>query len=402
MTVSSRKTLMIPGPSEPDVEILNALSRPVYPHYGPDWSEIYRDTCEEAKKLFQTGGDVIILNCSGSAGVEMGIVNLAEPGEKVLNIRNGFFSEISEDVITKCGMTAINLDVEWGDAANPNVVADTLKKSKDIKMMYCVHNDTMTGAVNPVRELGKVATEFNIPFAVDFVSSYGGMELDVDNSHVDISVGYSSKALGAINGAVPIAIQPRVWEMIKKRRKPFPGRFLNLATWRSAIDDWGSWGHPFPSGQPTSVIVAMREAIKIALREGLQNRYRRHRICREATHAAVKAMGLEVFTREEVASDTVSVIKVREGTDKRILSTMSSKHGVIIGGGVSKVAGKPVSKGIAKVAGKVIRIGHMGNTAQPKYVLPALAALELTLQEIGEDLKPGSGVAAATEVFRKL
>jgi len=387
--MSSRKMLMIPGPTEAEPETLHALCSPVIPHYGKEWGEIYADTCTDAKKFFQTKGDVILLNAPGMAGVELAIANLIEPGSKVLNVLNGFFGEISLDVIRRHEAIPVNVEAQYGKAINPDDVRRTMRKERDIKLLFAVHNETSTGAVNPIKELGEIAREFDVPFVVDFVSSFGGMEIKMDEWGVAIAIGYSSKSLSGINGVTPIAIQPSVWEMVSKRKNPMRGRFLNLSVWRQFIDEWGSWGHPHPSSMPTSVIMSLRTAMWVALKEGLDRRYRRHRTAAEAMRAGVKSMGLQIHTDERVASSTLTVVKTTPEIEAKLREIMYSKYSILIGGGLSKLTKK------------TFRIAHMGTSASPHYVLPTLASLAMSLRELGVKVDLESGVSHASEVFER-
>jgi aspartate aminotransferase-like enzyme len=385
--MSSRKMLMVPGPTEVEADTLDALARPVVPHYGTEWGETYKDTCEDLKKFFQTKGDVILLNAPGMAGVELAIANLIEPGSKVLNVLNGFFGEWSSDVIKRHKGIPIDVEVEYGKAISPDEVRSVMRKEHDIKLLFAVHNESSTGAVNPIRELGEIAREFRVPFAVDFISSFGGTEIKMDDWGVTIAVGYSSKALGGINGVTPVALQPSVWESVRNRSDPMTGRFLNLNVWRKFIDEWGSWGHPHPTSMPTSVIMALRAAIAAALKEGLDRRYKRHRIAAEAMRAGAKSMGLQIYTDERVASNTLTVLKTTPDIEAKLREIMYSRYDILIAGGLSKLAKK------------TLRIAHMGTSASPHYILPTLTCLAMSLRTLGIKVNLESSVYQASEVF---
>ena len=111
---------------------------------------------------------------------------------------------------------------------------------------------------------------------LDAISTFGGMEVRTDEWGADYVIGYASKAIGGVFGAQPVAIGPASWEAAKHNKARIHSLFLDLNAWREAIEKDGSWGHPYPSSMPTSVIVALRKAVDLALKEGLQNRYERH------------------------------------------------------------------------------------------------------------------------------
>jgi (S)-ureidoglycine-glyoxylate aminotransferase len=138
---------------------------------------------------------------------------------------------------------------------------------------------------------------------------------------------------------------------------------------------------------PTTVILAMSEAVRLALGEGLDKRYRRHYVASRALREGCRKIGLTPLVEEEIRSNTVTVIGVPEGSDVKIRDIMEKKFNIMIGFGLSKLKGRSV------------RIATMGLTASPFYVLPTLSALEATLAEIGLPVTEGAAVAEASKVF---
>jgi len=132
----------------------------------------------------------------------------------------------------------------------------------------------------------------------------------------------------------------------------------------------------------------MRVAVRLILEEGLPHRFRRHAVAAGALRAGVAAMGLEMFPDASILSNTVSSIKAPRGIDTAaVVSTMRDRYGVLVG------------TGLDKIRTTTLRIGTMGITASPQYVLPALSALELALRDLGYKAEPGAGVGAAQAAF---
>jgi len=382
----TRKLLMIPGPSEAYPDVVAELARPVLPHYGEDFGPIYTDTCEKAKSLFGTRQSVILLPGPGAAALELAVVNLVGPGDKALVCVNGWFSDLFRDLAERYGATVLVERADYGKAVPAEQVRRRLEKEKDVRAVFVVQNDTSTGVLHPLKEIGQAAREHGAFFAVDAVSLFGGGEVRADEWNIDICIGYPSKALGAINGIVPVMIGDRTWKAVAERKGPIPARFLDLQLWAKHIKEWASWGHPFPTSQPASLVVALRKALEMALEEGLEARYRRHQLGGQAVRAAVRAMGLELLAEEKVASPTVTVVIFPKGTDAdAVRATMFSRYGVMVAG-----LGAFIPK-------SGIRIGHMGVTASPQCVLPAIAALEGALADHGVKVK--AGLTAAQRVF---
>jgi len=386
--MARRKILMIPGPSEADPRVLATLTAPVMAHYGADWGTEYAGTLNDLRKIFKTREQTIIFPGPGNGGVELVATNIVEPEDKVLTIVNGWFGEILSEVVKTYGGQPIELRAEYGQVINAGEVEALLDKEKGVKAIFVVQNETSAGVENPIREIGRVARNHGVLYFVDSISSFGGVNVEVDDWGIDACVGYGSKCLGGIHGAVPIAIGKRVWEEVETRKSPIPSRYMNLKVWKYFIQEWGAGGHPFPTAMPTSVIIAMHEAVKLALEEGLENRYRRHLVASKAMREGCKILGFEPVAAEEVRSKTVTLVKAPKDMAGKIVETMENKFDILIAGGLSKLKGK------------AIRVGTMGVTASPFYVLPTLSALENTAAMLGIPVTMGAAVAEASRIFQ--
>jgi len=379
---------MIPGPSEVYPEVLATLSKPAMPHYGSQWGETYRKICDELKKIFKTKGDVMIQVGSGTSAMEMAVANLVEPGDKVINIINGYFGQLFETLIKTYGGKPISIRTQFGEAVKPDDVRKVAHREKDAKAIFSVHNETSMGIVDPVKEIGEVAEETDKLSVVDAISSFGGMDLRMDEWKIDFCIGYASKCLGSIAGLSPFAINERVWETIEGRREPLKAYIMSLPVWKRETELWTPYGHPHPTSMPTPNILALGKAVKIALSEGLQNRYRRHYVAGRAVREGIRAMGLQVVPKEAEASDTVTAVGVPQGAEDKIRRMMQDEFNLLIGGSLPGWG-----------EGKTIRIAHMGMTASPEYIVPTLFSLERVLSKLGFKVEAGLGVSAAMQVL---
>ena len=135
------------------------------------------------------------------------------------------------------------------------------------------------------------------------------------------------------------------------------------------------------------MILGLDAALALIEEEGLERVLERHRLLGRATRAAVKALGLELFGPDDDGANVVTAMRVPEGIEgARVPKLMRDKYGVTIAGGQGKLKGK------------IARIAHCGYFGAFDIVT-TIAALEMTLSELGYELELGSGVAAAQRVF---
>jgi aspartate aminotransferase-like enzyme len=377
---------MIPGPSPVDPDILSILSDPVMPHYGEEWKDMFAQTRENLQQIFDTQDQVMIFPTPANIALEMATLNLIRPKGKVLNLTNGFFGEMIEEILVMAGRVPVNIPADHGHPIDPEDVRQALEEQGDIEAVFLVHNETSTAVMNPIEEIARIVKKHPALLVVDSVSAFGGAEIAVDDWGVDFCIGYASKCLSSVNGVVPVAISREAWDEIFRKNIEVP-RYLNLRVWRRFENEWGSWVHPYPSSMPTSVILAMKAAVEKALAEGLASRYRRHKAVGLALREAMRRIGLKSLPDERVASPTVSVIEVPDQTDKKIRKILTDKSGIMVAGGLSDLRGR------------VLRIGHMGVAASREYLIPTVQAIEEAMREIGLLEDVGEGAEKAMSVL---
>jgi alanine-glyoxylate transaminase/serine-glyoxylate transaminase/serine-pyruvate transaminase len=365
---------MIPGPSQPDPEVLTALAQPVLPHYGPQWKSIYEETTIKLRRVFGTKKcEVVLMPVPGQVAVEMAVVNLVGRGGTGFVCENGVFSGMIPQMIRAIGGKPVLIRSKLGFGATADEVARVLDDSgRDIagKPLFLVHTETSTGAATSPAEIFKVCRKRGVLTVLDAISTFGGMDVRGDEWGADYVIGYASKALGGVFGAQPVAIGEASWEAAKRNRARIHSLFLDLNMWRQAIEVDGSWGHPYPSSMPTSVIVAVRKAVDLALKEGLPNRYNRHAKAASRLKEGITDLGLEIFTDKGFLSNTVSVAKVRPAWSAPLRRRLVEKHGIM------------VADGLESLSGTIIRIGHMGTSATPKAISMTLDALSESLSKV--------------------
>lgn len=389
-----RRILMIPGPTEVDPRVVQAICRPAFAHYEEETFRMYDDTAERLKRIYQTKNDIIILPGSGRVSMEAAVASLVEPGDRVLSLVNGSFGYWFVEMTRRVGGVPIAVESEYGRPVSLERISEMLR-TEDIKLVTVVHSETSVGSVNPIREVGELVSEERegILYMVDAISSLGGMKIKVDQWGIDLCLSASQKALSSIHGLSMVSVSDKAWEAMRRRKSKPCTWVLDLLRWKEMFI-----GKGLPRSYPVVIsphlLAALHESTKIVLEEGLEKRFKRHRIVAEALRAAMEALGLNLFPDRTVASDTVTAVRAPKGVDcAKLRKIMRERYGVLVA-----AAFVPYRLDLKEA---FFRIGHMGVTASPKYLIPTTAALEMALSDLGYPVRSGAGLEAAHKVMRK-
>ncbi|MBI5167792.1 MAG: alanine--glyoxylate aminotransferase family protein [candidate division NC10 bacterium] len=372
--------LLAPGPTPVPSEALLAMSRPILHHRAPEYEKIFSQVREGLKYVFQTQTEVLIFASSGTGGMEGAVVNTLSPGDKALVVRGGKFGERWGEICQAYGVNFEAIDVEWGKPVDPALIAEALKRDGAIKAVFVTHSETSTGVLNDLEAIAEIVRNTPAILVVDAITSLGVVPVPVDEWGLDVVVAGSQKALMLPPGLAFCSVSEKAWRMVETSR--LPKYYFNFKEEKKNIEKNQSAFTP-----AVSLLLGLKETLDLIKAEGLENIFARHDRLARATRAGVTALGLELFT--ESPSPAVTAVKAPTGIDGgTIVKTLRTKHGITIAGGQSHLKGK------------IFRIAHLGY-ADTYDVVIAMAALELTLSELGYPVKLGSGVRAAEEILMK-
>ncbi len=380
--MEERQHLMIPGPTNVDPAVLRALSKPTLSHVSSSFAKIHNEAADNLKKIFMTEGEVLIISGSGTLAQEMAVANIVEPGDKVLVVCNGYFGQRFAEICETHKAALKRLDVPWGGVLDPKLVAEELEQG-NYKAIYVVHVDTSTGAANKIREIGDYMKGFDTLYVVDAVCSLGGMEVNVDNWNIDICLTGSQKAIAIPPGLALMALSERAMKAYDRRRTSVSFYYGDFKNWIPVMRD----PLKYFATPAVNMVYGLNESLKMILAEGLEKRFIRHRILAKAFRVAVKSIGLNMVTSEEVAADTMTAVFYPERVlDADFRAALANDFNIIVAGG------------LGQFKGKIFRVGHMGNVSVGD-ITATISGIELTLRKLDYKVRFGSGLEAAEKEF---
>ena len=372
--------LFAPGPTPIPPEALLTMAHPILHHRTPEYEALIAEVREGLKVLFQTTEEVFLFAASGTGGMEAAVVNTLSPGEKALVIRGGKFGERWGEICQAYGVNFTPIDVPYGKAVDPGLVAAALAKDPQIAVVLSTYSETSTGVLHDIKAIAEAVRKTPTLLVVDAITSLGVMDVPMDDWGLDVVVAGSQKALMLPPGLALVGVSRKAWAAVERSR--LPKYYFDFAAERKHLLKNQSRFTP-----AISLVVGLRETLRMIRSEGLPNIFRRHEKLAAAMRAGITGLGLELFA--ERPSPAVTAVLVPKGIDGgAILKTLRTRHRVIIAGGQGSLKGK------------IFRLATMGY-ADSSDVVVALSALELTLAEVGYPVKLGDGIRAAQEVLQR-
>jgi alanine-glyoxylate transaminase/serine-glyoxylate transaminase/serine-pyruvate transaminase len=358
-----------PGPTNIPDSVLRAMDRPSIDFNDPDFQDVYADSFAGVKRVLRTSQHLFMYNASGHGAWEASLTNLLSPGDTILVLETGFFSDQWGEMGDGHGLTVRTLHADRRVGVDLAALTELLAADRkgEIKAVCAVHNETATGMMLPIDQIRAVidASGHQALFLVDTISSLGSLDFRMDEWKIDCVVGGSQKGLMLPTGMSFTGVSDKGMEAHARaglKRHYFDWTMMAKRPQKSFIGTL-----------PVNLFYGLRESIRLLEEEGLDNVVARHTRLAEATRRAVGVWagnnGPQLYCLNPARySDSVTAILMPEGHDAEALrATARHRFNVSLGGG------------LGALGGKVFRIGHLGDLNEP-MLLGALTAVEMALR----------------------
>lgn len=357
--------LMGPGPSCVPPEVYWALSRKTLGHLDPYFLNIMEELKALLRRIMNTQNTLTIpISGTGSAGMEAAFVNLVEPGDRVLVLKNGVFGMRMQDVAGRLGAQVDVLEFPWGTPVEPEAVAQKIRQ-ESYKIIAVVHAETSTGVRNPVAEIGRLLEGQEALYLVDTVTSLGGLEVRMDDWNIDVLYSGTQKCLSCPPGLAPLSFSDKALAKLKGRKTKVPNWYLDLTL---IAEYWGK-NRVYHHTAPVNMLYGLYQALLLIFEEGPEKVFQRHMESHLELVKGLEGLGMKMLVEEPFRLPMLNAVRVPDGVDElSIRKRLRSEFKIEIGGG------------LGPLAGKIWRIGLMGHTARKENVDRLVAALRAVLR----------------------
>ncbi|MCX4374768.1 MAG: 2-aminoethylphosphonate--pyruvate transaminase [Lachnospiraceae bacterium] len=245
-----------------------------------------------------------VLFCgSGTLNIDVCLNSLLPEGKKILVVNNGAYSARAVEICAYYGMPCIDLRFPVDQKLDLELIEKTLKDNPDIAVVHTTHNETGTGLLNPIREIGALAHKYGSIFTVDTTSTFAMRPINIQEEHIDFCMASAQKGLAAMTGLSFII--GRIREIEASKTYPKRSYYCNLYLQYECFKKTGEM-HFTP---PVQSIYAAVQALKEYFEEGEENKWARHTRVFDAIHKGLDELGFRnVIKREWQSGLVVSVV----------------------------------------------------------------------------------------------
>ena len=381
--MQDKLNLMIPGPTPVPENVLNCMSKHPIGHRSGEFQEIVQKTTEQLKWLHQTTADVLTITGSGTAAMEAGIINTLSKGDQVICGDNGKFGERWVKVARAYGLDVKVIKADWGTPLDPNQFKRILEEdtNEKIKAVILTHSETSTGVINDLKSINHEVKNHSKAITIaDCVTSLGACNIPMDEWGIDVIASGSQKGYMIPPGLSFVAMSKRAWEA--NNQSNLPKFYLDLKQYLKTVNQNSN-----PFTPAINLYFALEASLTMMQKEGLNNIFARHARHQKATQEGIKAMGLNLFTKENFGSPAITAVKPENIDAESIRKAMKIDFDILLAGGQDHLKGK------------IFRIGHLG-FVNNRDIVSVISALESTLDKMGELSVPtGQGIAKTISVL---
>lgn len=383
------RILMGAGPSASYPEALRAMGANTLGHLDPDFLAIMANISAMLRRVFKTENPITgVVPGTGTAGMEAALCNLIEPGDEVLCLNYGYFANRMKQMAERMGAVVTNVERPWGTAMEIEAVKAALDGMENPKVVTVVNAETSTGILQPVEEIIKLAHERGALVVVDTVTALGGTPVNVDEWGADVVFSGTQKCIGAPPGLSPITFNARAMDKIRNRKVPVQSWYLDMSLVENYWGDSAAGGRAYHYTAPSNALFGLHEALRMALLEGIENRWERHALHSRAFIAGIETLGLKQQAQEGYRLPQLVTVTIPEGIDDLAVRTRLLREYNI-----------EISAGLGLVKGKIWRVGIMGYSANRSNIFLLLGALETILADMGQSVQKGAAGEAASAVY---
>ncbi|MDD2968111.1 MAG: 2-aminoethylphosphonate--pyruvate transaminase [Clostridia bacterium] len=303
--------LLTPGPLT-TTDTVKAEMLFDYCTWDDDYKQVTQVIRKKLLKLAHASEETytaVLIQGSGSFGVESVLTSIIGDEDKLLIIANGAYGERMTEIADYAGINYVVYRAHYNETPSAKRIQEILDADPAITHVTMVHSETTSGILNDIESVAKVVKGAGRDFIVDAMSSFGAVDIPVEKLGIDFIISSANKCIQGVPGfAFIICNREKLQESKGKARS----LSLDLyAQWETMEKD-GKWR--FTS--PTHVVVAFAKALEEMEAEGgIQARGGRYRANNQLLVRKMKEMGFKTYIDDTCQGPIITTFFYPEDTN---------------------------------------------------------------------------------------
>ena len=382
--MASPPLLMIPGPIEISESVRAAAAGPPPSHTSAGLIAAFGNALRAMREVWRAdaSSQPFVIAGSGTLAMETAAANLVEPGDRVLVVKTGYFSDRMVEILRRYGAEVTEIRAEVGDSPTVEQVAAALAAGGAWKALFATHVDTSTAVRIDAEPLARLAAEHGALAVFDGVCATAGERFEMAQWGADVYFTASQKAIGLPPGLALTVASERALAARQSRTAPPPPLYLDWLSWLPIHRAYEEGKPSYFATPATSLVRALEAGLTEILTEGVEARWEAHQRAADAMRAAWASLGLPSVARGTLAANTLSALTLPPGLKPADVVSKAAAQGVLLAGGLHPA-----------IRDTSIRVGHMG------VVVHRPADLERTVRAVASAV--GGDAEAAVAAFRR-
>ncbi|HXA58521.1 MAG TPA: aminotransferase class V-fold PLP-dependent enzyme [Streptosporangiaceae bacterium] len=322
--------LLNPGPACTSQRVKDALLRGDLCHREPEFGELLaRLRADLPRALRLPGHEALLITGSGTSAMEMAVISSVRADRAILVVNNGVYGERLLKIAWANGIRTYEVRPDgddltrWTTPIDPAAVQRALDEHDDVDAVACVHHETTTGLINPIKEIGALLGADQV-FVIDAISGTGNEDQDLGEVGADIVCGTANKGLHGQPGISFILCSPKGVDRIQE--VPARSLYLNAATYLA-----GQRTGDVPFTPAVQVCYALDEALQEYFEQGgFEGRTKLYRERAALVRAGFERLGLQVLVKKDLRSNSVTMLHLPDAVPYQRLHDELKSRGYVI------------------------------------------------------------------------
>lgn len=342
---------MIPGPIEISPSVGAAAAGAPPSHTSPGLIAAFGNALRGMRQVWRAdaSSQPFVIAGSGTLAMEVAAANLVGPGDRVLVVKTGYFSDRMVEILRRYGAEVAEVGAEVGDAPTVDQVRAALAAGGPWKALFATHVDTSTAVRIDPEPLARLAAEHGALSVFDGVCAVAGEPFEMEGWGADLCFTASQKAIGLPPGLALMVASDRALAARQARTASPPPLYLDWLSWLPIHRAYEEGKPSYFATPATSLVMALAAGLAEIFEEGVEARWQAHQRAADAMRAAWAALGLRLVPKDGLAANTLSALTLPSGLKPAEVVPRIAAQGVLVAGGLHPA-----------IRDTYIRVGHMG------------------------------------------